>query len=62
MLVDRAAMLVNVTTEPAYWAALQPQLADFLATLPLGDRPPAPIEFGALAARFARQRAPRSRG
>ena len=60
MLVDRAAMLANVTTEPANWAAFEPQLADFLATLPLGNVPRA-IEFGALAlASLAARPAPRA--
>jgi Zn-dependent M16 (insulinase) family peptidase len=49
MLVDRTAMLANVTTEPAYWAALQPQLADFLATQPLGNVPPSRWQVASLA-------------
>jgi Zn-dependent M16 (insulinase) family peptidase len=33
-LVNRAAMLCNITAEAAHWATLRPQLADFLAELP----------------------------
>ncbi len=33
-LVNRAAMLVNVTLEPALWAGLRPALTSFLADLP----------------------------
>jgi Zn-dependent M16 (insulinase) family peptidase len=34
--------LANVTAEPAHWAGLRPQLADFLAALPNSTVPPAP--------------------
>src|SRR5437660_448090 len=33
-LVNRAAMLCNVTAEASHWAQLEPQLADFLGALP----------------------------
>jgi Zn-dependent M16 (insulinase) family peptidase len=41
-LFDRAAMLCNVTAEAAHWSRLQPQLADFLKSLPQAARAPAP--------------------
>jgi presequence protease len=41
-LVDRAAMVANVTAEAAHWSRLQPQLADFLGSLPRAAATPAP--------------------
>ncbi len=41
-LVNRAAMLCNVTAEAADWARLKPQLADFLGALPLSGVTAAP--------------------
>src|SRR6266446_4664765 len=41
-LVNRAAMLCNVTAEAADWARLEPQLADFLGALPLAAVTAAP--------------------
>jgi Zn-dependent M16 (insulinase) family peptidase len=41
-LVNRAAMLCNVTAEASDWARLQPQLADFLGALPRAAVVPAP--------------------
>jgi Zn-dependent M16 (insulinase) family peptidase len=41
-LFDRAAMLCNVTAEAGHWSRLQPQLADFLKSLPRTARAPAP--------------------
>jgi Zn-dependent M16 (insulinase) family peptidase len=40
-LLNRAGMLCNVTAEAGHWAELRPQLADFLAELPLGAAAPA---------------------
>ncbi len=34
LLVNRAAMLCNVTVDAANWATVQPQVADFLSALP----------------------------
>ncbi len=44
-LVDRAAMLANVTAEPAHWRLLKPQLAEFLAALPRGASAPSPWQI-----------------
>ncbi len=44
-LLDRAAMVANVTAEQAHWSRLQPQLADFLATLPLTAASPSPWQI-----------------
>ncbi len=41
-LVDRGAMLANVTAEPAHWKAAEPQLADLFTALPRTAAPPAP--------------------
>jgi presequence protease len=41
-LVNRAAMLCNVTAEAADWARLKPQLADFLGALPVAAVAAAP--------------------
>jgi Zn-dependent M16 (insulinase) family peptidase len=41
-LVNRAAMLCNVTAEAADWERLKPQLADFLGALPLATVTAAP--------------------
>src|SRR6267143_1765485 len=41
-LVNRAAMLCNVTAEAADWERLEPQLADFLGALPLATVTAAP--------------------
>jgi Zn-dependent M16 (insulinase) family peptidase len=35
ILIDRAAMVVNVTTDAGNWRRFEPELAAFLATLPL---------------------------
>jgi presequence protease len=40
-LLNRAAMLCNVTAEAAHWTTLRPQLADFLAALPQAAATPA---------------------
>jgi presequence protease len=40
-LVDRGAMLANVTAEAAHWRVLQPQLAAFLGDLPRSAAAPA---------------------
>jgi len=40
ILVDRAAMLANVTAEASHWSRVQPQLAGFLASFPLTERKP----------------------
>jgi presequence protease len=42
ILVDRGAMLANVTAEAAHWRTMQPQLAAFLGDLPLTAAAPAP--------------------
>jgi Zn-dependent M16 (insulinase) family peptidase len=44
-LVDRAAILANVTAEPAHWRSLKPQLADFLAALPRGTSTSSPWQI-----------------
>jgi presequence protease len=41
-LLDRAAMLCNVTAEAAHWTRLQPLLADFLGALPRAMSAPTP--------------------
>jgi presequence protease len=41
-LLDRAAMLANVTAEAAHWSAFAPQLSDFLGSLPRAAAAPAP--------------------
>jgi presequence protease len=46
-LVNRSAMLCNVTAEAAEWARLKPQLADFLGVLPLAPIAVAPWQVGA---------------
>lgn len=38
-LVNRRAMIVNVTLESGAWGAFQPQLADFIAALPEREMP-----------------------
>jgi presequence protease len=42
ILIDRGAMLTNVTAEAAHWRTLQPQLAAFLSDLPRSAVAPAP--------------------
>src|SRR5205085_1395943 len=42
ILVNRAAMLCNVTAEPAHWTKLEPQLASFLGGLPTAAVQPQP--------------------
>jgi Zn-dependent M16 (insulinase) family peptidase len=42
LLVDRAAMLANVTAEATHWAQLEPQLAGFLGSLPRTTAKPSP--------------------
>jgi Zn-dependent M16 (insulinase) family peptidase len=42
ILIDRGAMLANVTAEAAHWRILQPQLAAFLGDLPLSAAAPEP--------------------
>ncbi|HEY7299321.1 MAG TPA: insulinase family protein [Xanthobacteraceae bacterium] len=41
-LLNRAAMICNVTAEAAHWAQIKPELADFLAALPQAAVEPAP--------------------
>jgi Zn-dependent M16 (insulinase) family peptidase len=40
-LLNRAAMLINVTADTATWRHFEPQLADFLRTLPIAPVAPA---------------------
>jgi Zn-dependent M16 (insulinase) family peptidase len=44
-LLDRAAMLCNITAEAAHWNRLQPLLADFLGVLPHAMPAPAPWQL-----------------
>ncbi len=39
LLVDRTALVVNVTTEAGLWKAFEPKLADFVAGLPAVEAP-----------------------
>ncbi len=42
LLIDRRHLLVDVTLDDANWSALQPQLDEFITSLPIGDAERAP--------------------